>query len=325
MKSEIRMALLALASASAPAFAQDVPQCATFFENSQQFFTAAGAPDGAINRQCFLTVMPKDGPSSVRDFPNLAQYPQPQLMEGTYEVTLSGGGGGGGGGGILASGGGGAGAVPYKTTTYLAPGVYKLTLGTGGRGGTPGFIVGGNGEDGAPTSITKAYSNEVVAGFRGADTWARAPQPQGYMVASARGIPAPGPNGVIAEGQGAPGVNGLGSGGNGGILPDPEHGRRFERPAQDGAPMPVAGIPTGQPGRGGPRDGGGGGGAGYGNGGDGKSTATASSDYQAGMKGGDGFVKLVPIQLAQATPVAAPVQAAPAPYVAPREARRDRN
>jgi hypothetical protein len=111
MKSEIRMALLVLASTSAPAFAQDTPQCASFYDNGQQFFTAAGAPDGAINRQCFLTVMPKDGPNSSADFPRLSQYPQPQLTEGTYEITLAGGGGGGGGGGFLASGGGGAGAV----------------------------------------------------------------------------------------------------------------------------------------------------------------------------------------------------------------------
>jgi hypothetical protein len=224
---------------------------------------------------------------------------------------------------LLASGGGGAGAVPYKTQTYLSPGVYKLTLGTGGRGGVAGMIVGANGEDGAPTSITKAYSNEVVAGYRGADTWARAPQPQGYMVASARGLPPPGPDGIIADGQGARGVNGMGSGGSGGILPDQKNGRRAERPAQDGAPMAVADIPTGQPGHGGPRDGGGGGGASYGNGGDGKTIVAASGDFQTGMQGGAGFVKLTPIQLAQAT--AAPVQAQPAPYVAPRAARRDRN
>ena len=47
------------------------------------------------------------------------------------------------------------------------------------------------------------------------------------------------------------------------------------------------------------------------------------------MKGGDGFVKLVPIQLAQATPAPAPVIVAPvvqpAPYVAPAAAKRDRN
>ncbi len=189
-----------------------------------------------------------------------------------------------------------------------------------------GAIVGGNGEDGAPTSITKAYSNELVAGYRGADTFARGPQPQGYMVASARGLPPPGPNGIIADGQGAPGVNGMGSGGSGGILPVKDSsGRIVERPAQDGAPMPLADIPTGQPGRGGPRDGGGGGGASYGNGGNGKTIVASAGDFQSGMKGGDGFVKLTPVQLAQATPAAAPVQAQPAPYVAPRTARRDRN
>jgi hypothetical protein len=172
--------------------------------------------------------------------------------------------------------------------------------------------------------MTMAYTNDVVAGYRGADTFARAPQSQNYMVASARGIPAPGPDGTIADGRGAPGVNGMGSGGSGGRLPDPETGR-FERPAQDGAPMVVADIPTGQPGRGGPRDGGGGGGASYGSGGNGK-TIVAGGDFQSGAKGGDGFVKLRPIQIAQATPapVVAPAAApAPAPYVAPR--RRDRN
>jgi hypothetical protein len=217
--------------------------------------------------------------------------------------------------------------VPVKVQQYLKPGVYKLTIGTGGRGGAPGMIVGGNGEEGAPTSMTMAYSNETVAGYRGADTWARAPQTQNYMVASARGVPAPGPDGTIADGRGAPGVNGMGSGGNGGRLPDPADGRSFERPAQDGAPMRVADLPTGQPGRGGPRDGGGGGGAGFGNGGDGKSIVSGG-DFQSGQRGGDGFVKLRAIQVAQATPpapVAAPAaaQPAPAPYVAPR--RRDRN
>jgi hypothetical protein len=323
MKSEIRMALLALATASAfPAIAQDTPQCAAYFDNAQQFFTARGAPDGALNRQCFLTVMPKDGPQSLANFPQLAQYPGPILTEGTYEITLSGGGGGGGGGGLLASGGGGAGAAPHKSTAYLEPGVYKLTIGTGGRGGVPGFVVGGNGEDGAPTSMTKAYTNETVAGFRGADTWAGRVD-RSYMVASARGIPAPRPDGVIADGQGAPGVApGIGGGGDGGILPDRY---RAERPAESGEPMIVAGIPTGRPGLGGMRDGGGGGGAGYGDGGNGKSVADA--DFQRGMKGGDGFVKLVPIQLAQATPapVVAPAVVQPAPYVAPAAVKRDRN
>src|SRR6185436_7516365 len=101
MKAEIRMALLVLASTSAPAFAQDnTPQCAALFDSNQNFFSAKNAPVDAINRQCFLTVMPKDGPNSLATFPRLAQYPSPQLQEGTYEIILSGGGGGGGGGAL---------------------------------------------------------------------------------------------------------------------------------------------------------------------------------------------------------------------------------
>lgn len=326
MKSEIRLALLALATvASAPAFAQDTPQCAALYDNGAQFFTSRGAPDGALNRQCFLTVMPKDGAQSLSNFPQLSQYPGPVLTEGTYEITLAGGGGGGGGGGMMASGGGGAGAVPYKTTQYLAPGVYKLTIGTGGRGGMPGFMVGGTGEAGAPTAMTQAYTNETVAGFRGADTWA-ARGDRGFLVASSRNVAVTRPDGIIADGQGAngPGPN-MGGGGDGGILPDRN---RAERPAEDGERMIVAGIPTGNPGRGGLRDGGGGGGASYGDGGSGNSVASGSG-YQDGNKGGDGFVKLVPIQIAQATPrpapVIAPVVVQPAPYVAPAAAKRDRN
>jgi len=328
MKSEIRLALLALATvASAPAFAQDTPQCAALYDNGAQFFTSRGAPDGALNRQCFLTVMPKDGAQSLSNFPRLSSYPGPVLTEGTYEITIAGGGGGGGGGGMLASGGGGAGAVPFKTTQYLAPGVYKLTIGTGGRGGMPGFVVGGSGEPGAPTAMTQAYTNQTVAGFSGADTWAGRGD-SSYMVASSRALAAPRADGLIADGQGAAGAGpNMGGGGDGGILPD--RNRRAERPAEDGERMIVAGIPTGNPGRGGMRDGGGGGGASYGDGGSGKSVASGQ-DYQSGNRGGDGFVKLVPIQLAQATPRPAPVIVAPAvvqpaPYVAPAAAKRDRN
>jgi hypothetical protein len=319
MKSEIRMALLVLASTSAPAFAQDIPQCAALFDNSQNFFSAQNAPIDAINRQCFLTVMPKDGPASLAGFPNLAQYPAPQLMEGTYEIILSGGGGGGGSGGFLSSGGGGAGAVPSKTSQYLSPGVYKLTIGTSGKGGSNG----GAGGDGNPTSITKAYTNETVAGFRGADTWTgRAAQ--SYVVASAgRGSI----GGSGADSSGGRGVDGRGNGGAGGQQPD-KNGNG-EIASQSGGAMVVAGITTGTPGVGGTRDGGGGGGAGFGNGGNGKSGDRAGNN-EVGNQGGNGFVMLRPIQLAQATPVApapmaAPVQAAPAPYVAPRAAKRDRN
>ena len=210
MKTEIRMALLVLASTSAPAFAQDIPQCAALFDSNQNFFSAQNAPLNAANRQCFLTVMPKDGASSLAGFPQLAQYPAPQLMEGTYEILLSGGGGGGGSGGLFSSGGGGAGAVPSKTTQYLTPGVYKLTLGTSGKGGSGG----GSGGDGNPTSITKAYTNETIAGFSGADS------------------------------SGGRGVDGRGNGGAGGRQPD-KNGNG-EIPSQSGGTMDVAGIQIGR-------------------------------------------------------------------------------
>ncbi len=314
MKTQIRLAMLVLASASVPAFAQGVPECASIFNSSRNLFTADNAPADAVNRQCFLTVMPKDGPSSLAGFPQLAQYPQPQIGEGTYEILLSGGGGGGGAGGLFASGGGGAGAIPSKTTQYLTPGVYKLTIGTSGKGGSGG----GNGGDGNPTNITKAYSNEWIAGFRGADTWT-GKRAENYVVASAGNVPLGGPH----NGMGAQGISGQGNGGSGGRKPD-ENGYG-EIPAQDGGPMVVAGIPTGRPGPGARNDGGGGGGAAFGDGGAGNET------IQAGNQGGNGFVRLRPLQLAQATPVvpvapmAAPVQAAPAPYVAPARAKRDRN
>jgi hypothetical protein len=315
MKSEIRMALLVLASTSAPAFAQDIPQCAALFDSNQNFFSANNAPADAINRQCFLTVMPKDGPASLAGFPNLATYPSPQLMEGTYEIVLSGGGGGGGAGGFLTSGGGGAGAVPSKTSQYLTPGVYKLTLGTSGKGG----VNGGAGGDGNPTSITKAYTNELVAGYGGADMYT-GKAPRTYLVASAGRGSIGGPG---ADSSGGRGVDGRGNGGAGGQQPD-KHGNG-EIASQSGGAMVVAGLTTGTPGVGGRRDGGGGGGAGFGNGGEGNS-GDRMGNHELGNAGGNGFVMLRPIQLAQATPVAAPVAAAPAPYVAPqRAARRDRN
>ncbi len=311
MKSEIRLALLALAAASAPAFAQDnTPQCASLFDSSQNMFTAKNAPAGALNQQCFLTVLPKNGASSDANFPRLAQYPAPQLGEGTYEILLSGGGGGGGGGAMFASGGGGAGAVPVKTTQYLTPGIYKLTIGTSGHGGTTG-ITGGPGGDGNPTSMTKAYTNETIAGFAGAD---------------ARSGTSSGGSAGNASGTGGSGVAGQGTGGDGGRQAN-KNGSG-EKSSQDGAPMHIAGISTGAAGKGGSMDGGGGGGAGYGNGGDARSGVQPNSNDLPGGNGGDGFVMLRPIQLAQATPaaVAASAQAPAKAYVAPERAhKKDRN
>jgi hypothetical protein len=310
MKTAIRLALLALATSSVSAFAQDVPQCAALFDSSANMFTAKDAPAGATNRQCFLTVLPKDGAESLASFPRLASYPSPQIQEGTYEILLSGGGGGGGAGGMLDSGGGGAGAVPAQTTQYLTPGIYKLTIGTSGKGGSNG----GNGGDGNPTSVTRAYTNETIAGFSGADR--------------AVGTPAgtsSNPNDGRVDSSGGRGVDNRGAGGAGGHQPD-KNGNG-EIASQPGGMMRVANVTTGTPGMGGLKDGGGGGGAGYGDGGKGNAGDQAFN-RDLGNQGGSGFVRLSPIQIAQATPapvaVAAPV--APAPAIAPaRAARKDRN
>jgi hypothetical protein len=309
MKTAIRLALLALATSSVSAFAQDVPQCAALFDSSANMFTAKDAPNGATNRQCFLTVLPKDGAQSLPSFPRLASYPAPQIQEGTYDILLSGGGGGGGGGGLLSSGGGGSGAVPAKTTTYLTPGIYKLTIGTSGKGGSNG----GNGGDGNPTSVTRAYTNETIAGFNGADRTAATPATTSSN-----------PNDGRVDGSGGLTVAGQGAGGAGGQQPD-KNGNG-EIASQSGGMMRVAGVTTGTPGVGGQRDGGGGGGAGYGDGGKGNA-GDQSFNRDLGNQGGSGFVRFTPIQIAQATPVAAPVAAAPAPaYVAPvRATKKDRN
>ncbi len=330
MKNEIGLALVALAVTAAPAQAQDgSPECATMnFDSNQNFYTTRNAAPGAVNQQCFLTVLPKDGPDSDPNFPRLSRYPAPQVTEGTYEILLSGGGGGGGGGGLLESAGGGAGAAPVKVTRYLTPGVYRLTIGTGGQGGRAGALVGERGGDGNPSSFSNAYTGETLAGFPGAEVYAgRAPQ--SYMVASSRGrATITTANGVEAEadGSGARGVAGQSDGGSGGRV---EHDDMAARPAQDGGMLKVADVPSGRPGRGGPDYGGGAGGAGYGNGGDGMPGGTGvASD---GQKGGDGFIALRAIQLAQATPAPAAPAVAPAAAEAPAPApvapirKKDRN
>jgi hypothetical protein len=173
-----RMTLMFLACAAAiPAFAQNSTdsRCgATNYDSSRNIFTIANPNPATPNQQCFITVVPKS--SWTGGVPNPATS---QFVEGNYEVALSGGGGGGGGGGAgreteqgrRASGTGGEGggsAIPATTVRYLTPGVYRLTIGSGGQGGASN---GGHGADGAPTSLSNAYSGETMAGFSGSESW----------------------------------------------------------------------------------------------------------------------------------------------------------
>ena len=214
MKSEIRLALLCLATASVPAFAQNAsPMCGTTnYDRAQNAYSIVNPAPGTVNQQCFVTVYPAGAvPDQARQDPN--SY----LAEGKYIIDLVGGGGGGGGGGAGAKdksgegGGGGAGAAPSRTVQYLAPGVYKLTIGTGGYGGA---ARGGRTGDGNPTSLTNAYTGQLVAGFPGADVATQKSEAAG---SAAGGVAAPGgtsgASGQLGSTTGGGGGGSLGAGG----------------------------------------------------------------------------------------------------------------
>ena len=217
MKNEIRLALLCMAAAAVPAFAQNaLPDCGSAnFDPSHDFFTVVNPAAGAVNQQCLVTV------HSSASMPDQSrQFPASNLVEGNYTIALSGGGGGGGGGASRdedghagGSGGGGASALQSQTVQYLTPGVYKLTIGTGGEGGR---VDGGRTEDGNPTSVTNANTGQLVAGFQGADLWTQQYQAAG---SGRGGVAVAGGNSgasgaASAGGQG--GSSGEGSGGTSG-------------------------------------------------------------------------------------------------------------
>jgi outer membrane protein OmpA-like peptidoglycan-associated protein len=319
MKNEIRMALLCMAAASAPAFAQNVgPECASNnFDPARNAYTVINPAAGAVNQQCYFTVHPAGSAQS-------GQFAAPNLVEGTYIIDLVGGGGGGGGGAAKdqGGGGGGAGAAPSRSVNYLAPGVYKMTIGTGGYGGA---AEGGRTGAGNPTSLTNATTGQLIAGFAGADTWTQHSQMAG---SGSGGLAAPGGS----------------SGGSGG-----DSGPRSEESAQAGGVLQTPGY-SGVPGQAGSETGrsvrkdgervvqanaGGGGGASVGSGGtgesadsntsaqtggrgagggggasDGKDTASNNTSAQPGGRGGDGLIQLT---LSEAAPQAV----APAPLPVP--------
>lgn len=176
-------------SAAFPALAQNTPgsQCgSTNYDRTRGVYTIVNPASDAANEQCFITVVPKA--SWPGGAPDLASS---QLVEGNYNVVLSGGGGGAGGSAPRTGAGfDGADAVPFKGTRYLAPGVYRVTLGAGGKGGQPCLNeeLGGRGNDGAPTSLSEAYTGQTLAGFPRAESW-DGRYAQGYPVASAGRTP----------------------------------------------------------------------------------------------------------------------------------------
>lgn len=186
-----KFTLMFLACAAAiPAFAQNTTdsRCGTTnFDRSRTVYTVVSPTPGTLTQQCFITVVPKDSWSGRT--PDLASS---ELVEGNYEVALSGGGGGGGGGVAREGGSGydGADAIPFQGMIYLTPGVYRVTIGTGGQGGHAGLNKdhGGRGADGGPTSLSEAYSGRTIAGYPNAETWAGVYPDRNYQVASARRV-----------------------------------------------------------------------------------------------------------------------------------------
>ncbi len=210
MKSA-KLALMSLAcSAAIPAFAQNTTdaQCGTTnFDRSRSAYTIVNPTLDTPNQQCFITVMPKE--SWPGGAPDLASS---QLVEGNYDVELSGGGGGSGGSAIRTGlGYDGADAVAFKGRRYLAPGVYRLTMGAGGKGGQPCLTeeLGGRGADGAPTALSQAHTGQTIAGFPRAEYW-DGRYAQSYPVASAAGTPGPAVDGNMTP---AARVGDLGGGG----------------------------------------------------------------------------------------------------------------
>ncbi|MGP1679853.1 MAG: OmpA family protein [Burkholderiales bacterium] len=297
MKNEIRLALLCLATASVPAFAQNAtPECAASnYDRTLNGFTVINPAAGAVNQQCYFTVHPS-GTVAAQS----GQDAAPRLIAGTYIIDLVGGGGGGGGGSAkdAGGGGGGAGAAPSRTVKFLEPGIYKMTIGTGGAGGAAN---GGRTQDGNPSSLTNATTGQLIAGFAGADVWAQ------RSAAAGTGL-----GGVAAAGGS--------SGGSGG-----DSGSGSERAAQSGGALPIVGY-SGMSGQAGSETGhsvrkdgervvqanaGGGGGASMGSGSSGDS-ASKNTLAKAGGRGGDGLIRLT---LSEPAPQAAAPALVPAPVV----------
>jgi len=344
-----RLALMFLACAAAyPAYAQNVlPQCGNSnFDQARGIFTIINPAPDTVHQQCLLTVHPAQMAG--------AQNPAPFLVEGRYDILLSGGGGGGAAGEYWnrGGGGGGGGAAPMRSTQYLAAGVYKLTIGTGGAGGKVGKAT----DDGNLTNITNADTGVLIAGYAGAEVAKQTSQPAG----------------IAHGGVASPGGS---TGGDGGDV-GPKNSESAAQAGGESQTPGYAGV-AGQAGiersnarrddgRGPQANAGGGGGASVGSGGvgesrDGNTRPAMAGDLggggaggrggfftaHPGAQGGHGFIQLAmsgparqaiapapemvaaPVVIAAAperapAPAAASTETTPAP-VASRPARKDRN
>jgi hypothetical protein len=187
------------------------PQCGvTNFDRNGNRFTIVNLTSGTASQQCFLTVVSKQAwPGGQPDFS------RSQLVEGNYQISLSGGGGGAGGSAREGRGYDGGDASPVTRTAYLSPGVYRLTIGTGGLAGQACLTDdrGGRGRDGGPTSLSEANSGKVIVGYPRAESWDG--RYESYRVASATRVrDDAGGNMTPTARSGQPGGGGRAAGGS---------------------------------------------------------------------------------------------------------------
>ena len=183
--AKFTLMFLACAAATSALAQENLPQCGSAnFNQTQNAFTIANSPAGAVNQQCFITVVSKQEWTGGMPNPTTSRF-----IEGNYEVELSGGGGGGGGATPTVGAGDGDSAIPIKRTRYLSPGVYRMTIGAAGQGGQScqSSRSGARGGDGAPTSMSAANSGQTVLGFANAESWDRNTAQSNRFAASGRG------------------------------------------------------------------------------------------------------------------------------------------
>jgi hypothetical protein len=296
-----KLTLMFLACAAAiPAFAQNTTdsRCgSTNYDRSRNEFTITNPTPGTATQQCFITVVPKQSWSG--GVPDLSSS---QLVEGNYEITLSGGGGGGG-------------------AADTERGRHRRTDDSAKDDAERGRLR--RTDDSARDDAERGRHHRTEAGAGGSGGYSAIP------VTKVRYLN-PGVYRLT-----------IGSGGQGGMAgPSGEHMARSGGRGADGAPTSLSNANTGEtvagfaraetwdgtyplvaqgayagtPANSGERGGGG----------------TGGKEADRGAQGGNGFIKLA---LKDPVPQAAPVQAAPARSetvttpapAASRPARRDRN
>jgi len=313
-----KLTLMFLACAAAiPAFAQNTTdsRCgSTNYDRSRNEFTIINPTPGTVTQQCFITVVPKQ--SWTSGVPDLSSS---QLVEGNYEITLSGGGGGGGGGAGADTERGRHRRADDSARDNTERGRLRRTDDTerdrAERGRTVAGAGGSGGYSAVPVTKVRYLNPGVYRLTIGAGGQGGMAGPNGERVARTGGRGADGaPTGLSNANTGQTIAGFTRAESWDGTYPLVAQGSYVGAPASSGQPGVI-----GDSGRGGvsERE-------------EHHRTQRGSTEAGIGFQGGNGFIQLA---LKDPVPQAAPVQAAPARSetvttpapAAARPARRDRN